>query len=117
MKNSVNFSQFCDAFNDYGREDSYTYEGKRALFDWFEQYEEDCNTEIEIDVIAICCEFTEYGSADEAASNYFAYEGMTYDEEGAEVDTPDEVEDKALEYLNENTMVIEFDGGVIIQDF
>ena len=70
MKQVINFSQFVDSFRDAGRENQFTYNGKRALYDWFEQYEEDCNEEIELDVIAICCEYAEYSSLEELKADY-----------------------------------------------
>ena len=60
MKTNVSFYDFERAFSDMGRQDQFSYEGKRALFEWFEQLDEDCGTETELDVIAICCEFCEY---------------------------------------------------------
>ena len=119
MKTSVNFSDFCDAFCAAGRNDSFSYDGKRALFDWLEQYEEDCGTEVELDVIALCCEFTEYDSAREAAD---VYDWSLPDSEDEEGEDPEEYEERceqeALEYLQHRTHVIEVKGGgVIIHDF
>jgi hypothetical protein len=69
MKTTVNFSGFCDAFNRMGRKDQFTYSGLRVLFDYFEQYEEDTGEEVEMDVIAICCEFNE-STPDEIRADY-----------------------------------------------
>lgn len=77
MKNSVNFYTFCDSFSE-SRRDSFSYNGKKALFDYLEQYEEDTGEEIELDIIALCCEYSEYLTAFDAATNYFSFEGMTY---------------------------------------
>lgn len=60
MKESVNFSRFCDAFADHDRTSQFTYEAKRALFDYLEEAEENGAGEIELDVVALCCEYTEY---------------------------------------------------------
>jgi hypothetical protein len=62
MKETVNFCDFLDRFNDYDRSDNFSYAGKQALFDYLEQYEEETGTELELDIIALCCEFTEYES-------------------------------------------------------
>lgn len=102
MKQTVNFTMFCDAFTSYDRHESFTYEGKKALFEYLEQYEEDCGEEVELDVIALCCEYTEYDNAIEAASQY----GEEYKNEN-----------DALEYLRYNTQIIEFETGIIIQNF
>ena len=70
MKQTINFYDFERAFADHDRQDQFTYEGKRALFEWFEMLDEDCGTETELDVIAICCEFTEYESLNEFNCDY-----------------------------------------------
>jgi hypothetical protein len=59
MKTTVYFSDFCDAFNQMGRKDQFTYDGLRVLFDYIEEVEESCGEEIELDVIGICCDFAE----------------------------------------------------------
>ena len=66
--------------------------------------------EIELDPIAFDCEYTEYEDIKEA---YEVYES-DYEELGEDDDERDE---KALEYLQDNTQVIEFEGGVIISNF
>jgi hypothetical protein len=40
------------------RFDQFGYDGLRVLFDFMEQYEEDTGEEIELDVIALCCEYS-----------------------------------------------------------
>ena len=68
MFQSVNFSEFTDAFQI--RKDNFTYEGKRALFDYLERLEKDCGEPIELDVIALCCEYSEYENLKEFQENY-----------------------------------------------
>ena len=81
---------------------NWTRSGAFALVEYLEQIEEDCGTQIEFDPVALRCEFTEYENVNEAAAQYTS-----------ELTT----EAAALEYLQDHTTVIEFDGGVIIQDF
>lgn len=102
MKDSVNFYDFCDRFRSHGREDSFSYEGKKALFEYLEQYEDDCGIEIELDVVAIDCEYCEYENAIEVCEEY---------------DGPTEDEEESLEWLHVRTSVIPFSGGIIIQSF
>ena len=59
MYQSVNFSSFCDSFRNLDRQDQFTYAGKRILFDYLEQYEADTGESVELDVIALCCEYVE----------------------------------------------------------
>jgi hypothetical protein len=121
MKQSVNFNAFVDAFRQCGREDSFTYNGKQALFDYLKGYEADCDTEIELDVIALCCEYSEYSSALECVTEcgYLPESEIEGDDDG-------EKEEFCLEYLRERTLVLEFTNtnqfsdlgsGIIIQDF
>ena len=69
MKTTVNWYEFRDAFTRMGRENNFSYNGLRVLFDYFEQYEEDTGEEVEMDVIAICCEFNE-STPDEIRADY-----------------------------------------------
>jgi len=52
------------------RNNQFTYEGKRALFDYLENYEEETDQEMELDIIALCCDFTEYENLKELQENY-----------------------------------------------
>ena len=99
MKQSINFSQFCDAFKNYERENNFSYEGKRALFDYLEDYEEETNEEIELDVISLCVDYTEYENLKELQENY--------------------TDIKTMEELKDNTEVIEIKGSerFIIQNY
>tara|TARA_R110000764_G_scaffold40895_1_gene91531 strand:- start:211 stop:516 length:306 start_codon:yes stop_codon:yes gene_type:complete len=79
MKKTINFYDFEKAFVQADRVNQFTYEGKKALFEYLEQYEEDCDIEIELDVIALCCEYAEYANIEEFWLEYF--EGDYPDEE------------------------------------
>ena len=59
MKTTVNLQQFRQAFNDMGRGEQFSYDGLEVLFDYLEQYEDDTGEETELDVIALCCEYSE----------------------------------------------------------
>lgn len=69
MKTTVSRYDFERAFADAGRKDQFSYEGLKALFEYLEQYEEDTGEEIELDVIAICCDYSE-DSPEDIAANY-----------------------------------------------
>lgn len=98
MYQEINFSMFCDAFRDMDRNENFSYKGKRALFDYLESIEEDTGEKIELDVIALCCEYSEDQLA-EVLENYSL---------------------ESLEELEERTHVINFDketGRVLFQQF
>ena len=117
MHITVDFSMFADAFRRMGREDQFSREALEALFEYIENYEEDTGIRVELDVIGLCCEFTEYTTAVEAASDY----GFTTELEADDYNSPEDFEEakesEAREWLEDRTIVIDFDNGLIIQNF
>ena len=64
---------FKDDFIKMNREispDSFSIWGLEALFNWFEQFEEDTGEEIEIDPVAIRCEWNECKNWDDFKRNW-----------------------------------------------
>ena len=70
MVKTLSFYDFERGFADVGRKNSFTYEGLKALFDYLESYEEETEIPIELDVIALCCEYTEYENFEELQNDY-----------------------------------------------
>jgi hypothetical protein len=105
MKTIVTQYAFTDAFRACGRGTQFSPAALRALFEHFERFEEDTDTEITFDPIGICCEWAEYPSALKAA-NDFGFKGNESDTEEA-----------ALDWLYEQTQVVTFDGGIVIHQF
>jgi hypothetical protein len=87
----------------------WSYAGALALAEYLEQREEDSGEDTEFDRVEIRCEFSEHTSATEAAGDY-GWEPVKDNDE-------DQNETAALGFLHGSTTVIEFDGGVIIQNF
>ncbi len=88
--------------------------GARALVEHLEQTEEETGERIEIDPVALRCDFSEYSSAREAAEDH-GWDGTTDDaDEDAE-------EQAALDWLRDRTLALVFDGrdasGVIVGSF
>jgi hypothetical protein len=80
MKTTVSRYDFERAFVDADRKENFSYEALGLLFDYFEDYEEQAGQEIELDVIAICCEYSE-DNPDDIITNYsIDVEGMDDDE-------------------------------------
>ena len=103
MHIQVTFSGFCDAFRDHGRDDQFTYAGKRALFDYLEASEEES---LELDIIALCCEYTEAGYT-EIAEMY-----------NIEADDEEDLEDAVRAHLEDHTVIVgEVPGGFVFADF
>lgn len=118
MKKTVSADDFVRSFEQM-RMDSFSRMGLYALFEYFEELEEETGEELELDVISVCCEYSEYDSAEEAAEEY-GYKAVEDDENDGldEVERSEAERDAAIEWLEDRTTVIRLDnGGVIIQQF
>lgn len=99
----VTFYDFLEEFKKHGREDQFSYDGKRALFEYLNELSEDIGEPIELDVVAICCEFTEYKNLKEFNRDYSYSLGYN-------------IED--IKDIQEHTILIPIDAkSFIIQDF
>jgi hypothetical protein len=82
MKQTIHFPDFLDAFHSAGRNTQFSYEGLNLLYEFLDENDPD----YELDVIAICCEFSEmteleirdsYGLDDsESATEYLQKNGF-----------------------------------------
>ena len=102
MKQSITRADFVGWFwgsDTYKR--NFSYEGLNSLFDYFEQLEEEMESEIDFDTIAICCDFSEYENLDEIKKSYSS----------VEINNIDDLRD------NTNVIQIENTDRLIIQDF
>jgi len=93
MKQTINSSDFMQAFHSYNRYDQFGYEALNILFEYFE----DVNPDMELDVIAICCDYS-HSDTMTIANDY-------------SIDLSDcaEAEDRAdtvREWLNDHTTII-----------
>jgi hypothetical protein len=95
MKSTVSINSFRDAFQRFNR-DNFSYEGLDVLFTYLEELEEGMGEEIELDVIALCCDYAE-GSFEDIACDY------SIDLTDCEDD--DEKREAVREYLDNNTQV------------
>jgi len=96
MKTTVSVYDFRDAFHKMGRGNQFTYEGLEIIYDYLESIDE----EMELDVIAICCDFQE-STPEEVMSEY----GLDEDED-------------VSEFLAMNTTVLgETDSTIVFANF
>lgn len=108
MYQSINFKDFCNAFNQASRSEQFSYEGKKALFEYIEALEEDTGTPIGLDIVALCCDWSESSIADVAAENSIDIDGMDND------DALEAVSD----FLRDSTQIAGYTpGGVVFQQF
>lgn len=109
MKQTVCFSDFQDAFFKL-RPDNFSMDGLGILWDYLERYEQELGEELELDVIAFCCEYSEEHWQD-IADNY------SIDLEG--IEDEDEKKQAVMDYLCDNTSVCgeTEDGSFVYQVF
>jgi len=95
MFKTINVYDFRDEFKAMGRANQFSYDGLQALFEMLEEIA----PEYELDVIALCCDYTE-ATIEDIANNYCISE------------------QSVLTHLSENTFFIELnDGSVLYQQF
>ena len=100
MKQTVTETMFIDEFQAI-RPRNFSIAGLRALFAHLEELET-MGEEMELDVIALCCDFSEYPDAMTAAEDL----GFQSDDE-----------QDAFDRLQSETTLISFDGGIIVENF
>ena len=96
MIQTINFHDFRQAFENMDRGEQFSYEALELIFDYLEE----CDQNMELDVIAICCDFTE-GNFQEVANELddeIDLETVGLDEE--------ETAQKVADYLSEKTTVL-----------
>ena len=108
MKTTVSNHDFVEAFRAYDRLDNFSFEALDLLFAYFEEYKDSTGQEIDLDVIAICCDYTEDCPDDIIANYSIDVEGMDDDEKIEAV----------REYLQDNTTLVgETASGFVYQSF
>ena len=117
MHITVTSDMFADAFRRMGRDDQFSRDALEALFNYLEEYEQDTGDDLELDVIGLCCDFTEYESAITAAEDYGFTSELEADDYNSQEDFEEAKESEAREWLEDRTIVIDFDSGLIIQNF
>jgi hypothetical protein len=94
MKTTLTQSSFIDAFTRAGRASQFSRMALGLLLEYFEQIEQDTGEEIELDVVAICCDYSESSTAE--VIDYYSIE---IDEGCDEVDA-------VREYLHNYTILV-----------
>lgn len=93
MIQTLTATDFIEAFRDYKRYEQLGYEALNLLFEHFE----DCDPGMELDVIAICCDYS-HDTAEEIAESY--------DIDLSDCEDEDAKADTVREWLTENTTLV-----------
>ncbi len=96
MIQTINLHDFRQAFHDCGRGEQFSYEALELIFKYYEQYEADSGEKVEMDVIDTCCDLSELTPVEILEQYDVEHEGLD----------DDELMEAALEYLNDNTIVV-----------
>ena len=112
MKQTVNIHEFRAAFYRMGRKDNFSYEGLEILFDYLEEFEQDIGEEIELDVVALCCDYAE-SPIDELICDY------SIDISDCDPDDAEAIEDTVRAYVVQHTVVCgeTADGSIVYAQF
>lgn len=106
MKTTIsNFYEFEREFRDFDRLDNFSRDGLRLLFEGLTEYEDSTGTEVEMDVIAFCCDFNE---------NTFQEIADDYRIDVSDCEDEDEIRETVLDYLNDNTMVLGSNDEIVV---
>jgi len=109
MKTTLNTSDIARALK-FDVNAAWTWDGARALAEYLEEYEESTGEELELDLCAIRCDFSEFASLEAWASDY----GM---QEDSLDDGREDRKDNIRSFIRDNGQLIEFDGGIIVSSF
>ena len=104
---------------------AWSYYGAFAIAEHLEQYEESTGEELELDIVAIRSDYSEYASLRDWASEHFSGESQAADELGLEVDmdgvtfinAEEQIEESIRKYIQHRGDLIEFEGGIIVSNF
>lgn len=100
MKIDVTKSMFRDAFQKFESTDRCNqlggYDGLGALYDYLIELEESCGMDIELDPIALCCEYAHYTSIEDYNDDY-----------STEHESIDDIEETQVIKINADEFIIQ----------
>ena len=113
MKTTLNTYEITNAlFNDKNAD--WSYNGAQALAEYLEQYEGDCGRELELDIVALRCELSEWDTLEGWGHSYFTNKEFKSLFENLDEEDLDEA---ISQYIEDRGILIEFEGGVIVGEF
>ena len=120
MKATLSTWQIADALKS-DENANWSHAGAKALAEYLEELEECTGDEMELDVVAIRCDFSEFASLQDWLSEYYgepleqAFKSAGIDLEGEEDD--EEKDELIRSHIQDQGQLIEFSGGVIVSSF
>lgn len=99
---TLNVYQFRDAFMQSSRKDQFSYEALTAIFEYLEEYSDSTGEPVELDIVAICCEWSEMTWQEIA---------QYYDVDLSQCTDDDERIGEVEDFLFQNTQYVEVSEG------
>lgn len=96
VKQEINVYEFRDMFRAAGRQDNFSYEGLEVLFDYLDDYSDSIGQPIELDVVALCCDYNEMSWTD-------VVDAYNIDLGDCDPDDEEERIEAVRDYLQDNT--------------
>lgn len=93
----------------------WSWAGALALAEHLEEMEASTGEEMELDVVAIRCDFSEHETLTAWAIDYFG--GQENALESLSLESLEEADEIIREYINDRGTLIEFEGGIIVSSF
>ena len=100
--------------------------GAVALAEYLQELEDNTGNEMEMDIVAIRCDYSQYDSLESWADDYFGGDaktvadalGLDVDMSGVEFEQDEEEVSQVIrEYILNNGQLVEFEGGIIVSSF
>jgi hypothetical protein len=98
--------------------------GAYALVEYLEELEEDTGEEIEFCPVGLRCDYSQYASLEEWATEQFRSHvdgvdelGLTLGDDGKIEESSEEIDEAIREYIRDRGTLLEFDGGIIVSSF
>ena len=113
MKTTLNTHDITDALLK-DENASWSYSGAQALAAFLVEYQDECGVELELDVVAIRCTYTECEDLVEWARSYFL--NSQFKELFGDLEE-DDLDEEIAQYIEERGTLIEFEGGIIVSEF
>ena len=99
----INKNEFVDSFkNNEARKYQFSYDALLILYDYYEELSEE--EDISLDVVAICCEFTEYENIEQYLKDY------NTDLDLEDYDTKEDYLEAVKKEIEDKTLLLDIDG-------
>lgn len=98
--------------------------GASALVEHLEELEENIGEEIDFCPVALHCDYSQYSSLEEWATEQFRSHvdgvdelGLTLGDDGKIEESPEEIDEAIREYIRDRGTLLEFSDGIIVSSF